>query len=73
LQAAFAERSVKGEIVLLVDRAEEVEADEETIAAQLRAALLEHSLKDAAAEVAQALNLPRRQVYQMALTLEKDG
>jgi len=69
LAEAFADRAVKGEIVVLVDRAPEARADAQTLEEALRAALPRKSVKDAAAEVAAALNLPRRQVYQEALRL----
>lgn len=72
LAAAFAERSVKGEIVVLVDRAEDAVADDATMEQALRAALRDKSVKDAAADVALALNLPRRRVYQAALKMEDD-
>jgi 16S rRNA (cytidine1402-2'-O)-methyltransferase len=67
LAEAFAERTVKGEIVVLVDRAAEVQADAATIEQALDQALLHMTMKDAATAVAQAYGLPRRDVYQMAL------
>lgn len=72
LEATFAERSVKGELVVLIDRAPERRADAETLEAALRAALREKSVKDAAADVASTLKLPKRQVYQAALKLEEE-
>ncbi|WP_136684804.1 16S rRNA (cytidine(1402)-2'-O)-methyltransferase [Falsirhodobacter xinxiangensis] len=69
LAEAFADRSVKGEIVLLVDRGAPEVASEEDVEAALRRALETLSVKDAAAEVAQRLGLPKRDVYQMALKL----
>lgn len=67
LARQFAERDVKGEIVVLVDRAGEAAADAETVEAALERALGEMSVKDAAAVVAEAFGLPKRDVYQMAL------
>ncbi|MBK5933639.1 16S rRNA (cytidine1402-2'-O)-methyltransferase [Rhodovulum imhoffii] len=68
----YAGRTVKGEIVVLVDRpGEEEEVSAETLEAALRAALQTRSRKDAVAEVATVLNLPRRQVYQAALELKE--
>lgn len=67
LAREFAERDVKGEIVVLVDRAGEAAADAETVEAALERALGEMSVKDAAAVVAEAFGLPKRDVYQMAL------
>jgi 16S rRNA (cytidine1402-2'-O)-methyltransferase len=69
LAEAFADRSVKGEIVLLVDRAEPQRASDEDVETALRKALETASVKDAAAEVAARLGLPKRDVYQMALKL----
>ena len=69
----FAERSVKGEIVLVIDRPGVVQADAASLDAALRTALAEKSVKDAVSDVAAALNLPRRQVYQAALRLEDEG
>jgi 16S rRNA (cytidine1402-2'-O)-methyltransferase len=72
LVEAYEGRSVKGEIVVLVDRAPVRTADAASMTAALRAALREKSVKDAAADVAEALGLPKRQVYQAALELEKE-
>lgn len=72
LAAAVAERDLKGEIVVLVDRGTAEVADE-TMEAALKRALETMSLKDAAATVAEAYGLKRRKVYQAALELEKDG
>jgi len=69
LAAAFADRAVKGEIVIVVDRPGKTEVDASEIEARLREALECQSIRDAATEVAQALGLPRRQVYQLALEL----
>lgn len=73
LAAAFADRAVKGEIVVVVDRARPGAADPAEVETRLREALECHSIRDAAAEVSQALGLPRRQVYQMALRLADGG
>jgi 16S rRNA (cytidine1402-2'-O)-methyltransferase len=67
LAAAFDGRDVKGELVLLVDRAPEQVADAEVIEMALDQALGHMSMKDAAAAVAQAYGLARRDVYQLAL------
>jgi 16S rRNA (cytidine1402-2'-O)-methyltransferase len=69
LAEAFAGRAVKGEIVVLVDRPGDRVVDGDSIQAALRDALAHGSVKDAAAEVAAALNLPRKEVYRMALQL----
>jgi 16S rRNA (cytidine1402-2'-O)-methyltransferase len=64
----------KGEIVVLVGPpgpAPALAADD--VDALLRAALGEASVKDAAARVAEATGLPRRDLYQRALVLGRDG
>ncbi|MDZ7905717.1 MAG: 16S rRNA (cytidine(1402)-2'-O)-methyltransferase [Cypionkella sp.] len=68
LAAAFDGRDVKGEIVVLVDRAAAQSADAETLEAALDKALAQMSVKDAVAAVASAFGAPRRDVYQLALT-----
>ncbi len=72
IDEALADMPRKGEIVVLIDRGTEAvtEADLETA---LRAAMETSSVKDAAREVAEALNLPRREVYQAALALDRDA
>ncbi len=67
LAAAFAGRDVKGEIVVLVDRAAVQSATVETLEAALDKALAQMSVKDAVAAVASAFGAPRRDVYQLAL------
>ena len=70
LAESVAGRDIKGEIVLVVDRAVPVAADAATVEDALRQALKTQSSKDAAAQVAEAFGLPRREVYQLALSLE---
>lgn len=61
----------KGEIVLVLDRGhDEVSMDD--MEAALSKALETMRVKDAAATVAEAFGLPKRQVYQAALALGKD-
>lgn len=67
LTALFDDREVKGEVVLVIDRAEKVRAGAEDIAVALDLALSEMSVKDAAALIAEAYGLPRKEVYRMAL------
>ncbi len=67
LAAAFEGRDVKGEIVVLIDRAPEQVADAATVEQALDQALGHMSMKDAATAVAQAYGLARRDVYQLAL------
>jgi 16S rRNA (cytidine1402-2'-O)-methyltransferase len=67
LVAAFADREVKGEIVVVIDRAGDMAVDAETVEKALERALQDMSVKDAAASVAEAFGLPRKDVYRMAL------
>ena len=64
--------AARGEVVIAVGPAPEEAAVEGALEDQLRAALAAGlSLRDAAATVAQAMGLPRKQVYQAALALER--
>ena len=67
LVSVFDARTVKGEIVVLVDRGSAEVADAKTVEQALDQALTHMTMKDAAAAVAQAYGLPRRDVYQLAL------
>ncbi len=67
LVATFAARAVKGEIVVLVDRAGEAKVDATVVDQALEQALTHMTVKDAAAAVAAAYGLPRRDIYQLAL------
>lgn len=62
----------RGEYVVVVDRAPEPVANEGDLAAALAVALQGRSVRDAAAEVAARLGLPRRDVYQAALRLASE-
>lgn len=68
----FAERTVKGELVVLVGRVGAVAVADDDIDGALREAMKTMRVKDAATVVAGALGLPRRQVYQIALQLGDD-
>ena len=72
VQAAFGEREVKGEIVVLIGRAPERATGAEDLDSALRRALRDHRVKEAAAMVAEAFGLPKRDVYQRALKLTED-
>lgn len=72
LAQAFADATVKGEVVVLIDRNRDG-ASETDMETALKTALDTMSVKDAAAHVAAELALPRRQVYAAALALTKDG
>lgn len=71
LAARYAEAPPKGEIVVVVGPPGEAEpAGEEAIDAALREALTRLSASRAAAEVAERLGVPRRQVYERAQRLK---
>ena len=72
LVASCADTPIKGEVVVLVDRSRAPRFGPEDVEAALRDRLQRLSVKDAAAEVAEMLGLPRREVYQRALAMEKD-
>lgn len=61
---------LKGEAVVVIDRAQKPASEADRDAALL-AALQSQTVKDAARDVAEALGLPRREVYQAALQLAK--
>ena len=67
LAAQVADRTIKGEVVVLVDRAVPVEATEDSIAAALDEALQTMSVKDAATFVSQTTGASRKIVYRIAL------
>jgi len=74
LAGGFSGQTVKGEIVVVVDRMRDEEVTQDDIVAALRGAMTTMRVKDAATVVAGALGLPRRQVYQVALSLgDADG
>ncbi|MBI1171491.1 16S rRNA (cytidine(1402)-2'-O)-methyltransferase [bacterium] len=72
LAQSVAGRDIKGEIVVVVDRAHPVAANAATVEEALRQALKTLSKKDAATQVSEAFGLPRREVYQLALSLGAD-
>ncbi|WP_026352319.1 16S rRNA (cytidine(1402)-2'-O)-methyltransferase [Yoonia vestfoldensis] len=65
----YADRNVKGELVVLVGRAGATDVADLDVTAALKEAMKTMRVKDAATVVAGALGLPRRQVYQIALGL----
>jgi 16S rRNA (cytidine1402-2'-O)-methyltransferase len=74
LAEAYAGDPPRGEIVIVVaPPAEPERASAGETEALLRQALGRVSLKDAVGEVADATGLPRREVYQRALALAKEG
>jgi len=72
VRSAIADRSLKGEIVLVIGKGAPVQASAETLEDALRKALQTMTVKDAAAHVAAELGLKKRDVYQAALNLVKD-
>jgi 16S rRNA (cytidine1402-2'-O)-methyltransferase len=67
LAQALAGEEVRGEVVVVIDRGTEAVADAATWEEALDRAMETLSVKDAAAMVAEAYGLPRREVYQVAL------
>lgn len=63
---------LKGEVVVVIGGAPDAPQDQD-IDAMLRTALATHRTKEAAALVAEATGLPRREVYQRALDLGDGG
>lgn len=72
LAEILGERQLKGEIVLVVDRAGEKQVDEADMEDALREALDEMPVKQAAAEIATRFGARKRDVYQMALALKEN-
>ena len=71
LAESYSTGSVKGEIVLLIDRGNLENVNEVDLDGVLKQALETMSMRDAVDAVSQAHGKPRRQVYQLALNLEK--
>lgn len=61
--------TLRGEVVLVIDRGAPAEVDEATLEEALDQALDRQSLKQAVAAVSARMNLPRRRVYQAALRI----
>lgn len=72
LATRLQDRSLKGEIVVLIARNADKSTDVADVKALLRTALVSMRVKDAANAVAGATGLPRRDVYQMALDLKDE-
>lgn len=73
MQARIDGRVLKGEIVVVIDKGAQEHVGQAALEDALRVALADHSVKDAAAMVATATGLPKRQVYQAALKLDCKG
>ena len=73
LSADYAKSPPRGEVVVLVDRGADTPVTEEDMRDALRQALKQSRLKDAASEIAEAFGVPRRDAYQMALSLQQEA
>jgi len=73
LAAHYAGHQALGEICIVIGPAPEETTGEAELDSQLRAAMQGASLRDAAALVAAATGLPRKQVYARALELSRSG
>jgi 16S rRNA (cytidine1402-2'-O)-methyltransferase len=73
LAAHYATAEARGEICIVVGPAPEETTAEADLDRQLRAAMQGASLRDAAAMVAAATGLPRKQVYARALELARES
>ncbi|WP_187428948.1 Ribosomal RNA small subunit methyltransferase I [Roseobacter fucihabitans] len=71
LAEQYAQQSVKGEVVVLVDRGRSDSVSQDSLKSDLTQALASTTMRDAVDLVSKAHNLPRRQVYQLALELAK--
>ncbi len=70
LELQLTQRTLRGELVLMIDRARASEDGEDAeLIASLQAALETLSVRDAAEMVAEAASVPRRRVYRLALDL----
>ncbi len=72
LAETLAQDRVRGEIVLVVDRARSVVVKDSDIEQDLKAALVDHSVRDAADMVSGVHGIARRKAYQLALKLAKE-
>lgn len=73
LSAHYASAPARGEITVLLGPATATETGAADLDTALRAALADHSLKDAAVLVAAATGLPRKQVYARALEIGREA
>ena len=73
LAAICQERTLKGEIVIVIDRGALAVVNEDDLDMALIAALKDHSVRDATDLVTARLKLKRRRVYQRALELGKQA
>lgn len=71
LAQSYDQKSVKGEVVVLIDRNRSESVSQDHLKTDLIQALEATTMRDAVDMVSKAHNLPRRQVYQLALELAK--
>ena len=70
LSEFYCDKNIKGEIVLLIAGATDPDVDLNKVEQHLKDALKSMSVKDSAEAVALALNVSRRDVYQLALKIK---
>lgn len=73
LSEHYSPKPPKGEVVVLIDRGRLPSVNEHDLETDLNRALADMSMRDAVDLVAQAHNVPRRQVYQLALEQGKNA
>lgn len=73
LAESYDDADPKGEIVVLIDRAQTQDVDDDTIRAALRVAMREGSLKSAAKDVSESFGIARNLAYRMALEIKDEG
>ncbi len=71
LCAGNLDMAARGEIVLVIDRAQKTDTADADINDLLNTALIHHSLRDAVDLVAGQVNRPRKHIYKLALELNK--
>lgn len=72
LADTYAQKPVKGEIVVLIDRGRSQTVEDVDLESELSGAMASMSMRDAVDMVAHAHEVPRRKVYQLALALGKN-
>ena len=73
LSEFYSDKNVKGEIVLLIAGAGSTVIDRNELEQYVKDALKSMSVKDSADTVANILNVPKRDVYQLALKIKSGG
>ena len=73
LSEIYPDKNIKGEVVLLIAGAGHTDIDQSEIEQHVKDALKSMSVKDSAEAVAMAFNVPRRDIYQLALQIKSGG